>query len=47
MVRGGHGGGLGVVGKHKGLACDRFETRARAGGSREGAGRGAVVEAVL
>ena len=46
-MRGGHGGGLGVVGKHKGLACDRFEMRARAGGGRQGAGRGAVVKAVL
>ena len=35
-----------MVGKHEGLACDRFETRARAGGGQEGAGRGAVVEAV-
>ena len=30
----------------EGLVCDRFEMRARAGGGREGAGRGAVVEAV-
>jgi hypothetical protein len=34
-----------VVGKHEGLTYDRFDTRVRAGGGRDGAVHGAAAQA--